>query len=109
MKQQVGFKPGTFWSAVECFNHLVLTVKLENQTFLALGDFFCKSVILIGVGLLKYVLVLSSRSLSVELLGKCVYVFEWVSLDQNAHNVLVCVLSMMYGMCVLAGTTSLQC
>ena len=92
MKQQVGFKPGTFWSAVECFNHLVLTVKLENQTFLALGDFFCKSVILIGVGLLKYVLVLSSRSLSVELLGKCVYVLNG-SLWTKMLTMFLCVYS----------------
>lgn len=40
---------------------------------------------------------------------KCVYVFELVTLDQNARDVLVCVLRMIYGMCVLAVTTSLQC
>ena len=31
-RQQLGFKPGTFWSLVECFNHLV-TVSLQGWRF----------------------------------------------------------------------------
>ena len=30
VKQQVGFEPGTFWSTVECFNHLA-TVSLQED------------------------------------------------------------------------------